>query len=81
MYEAVRTYDITKLHAFPFSAHQKGETVPAGKLDGQVPILLKKDRMHRLMELGNTLKADFELRNRGIKRPVLLEKKIDTHRQ
>lgn len=81
MYEAVRRYDITKLHAFPFSAHQKGETVPAGKLDGQVPTGVKKERMQRLMELGNTLKNDFESRNQGVTRPVLLEKKVDTYWQ
>jgi tRNA A37 methylthiotransferase MiaB len=51
MYDAVQKYAITKLHAFPFSPHQKGESVPAGKLDGQLDITVKRERMNRLMDV------------------------------
>lgn len=50
-YELVRDYNITKLHAFPFSAHTLGESVPAGKFQNQIPEPIKKDRMNRLLAL------------------------------
>jgi threonylcarbamoyladenosine tRNA methylthiotransferase MtaB len=81
MLDAVQKYKITKLHAFPFSPHQKGESVPAGKLDGQLDMTVKRERMNRLMELGDQVRNEFLLRNQGTTRPVLLEKKIDDKRQ
>lgn len=81
MLDAVQKYNITKLHAFPFSPHQKWESVPAGKLDGQLSIDIKKERMHRLMQLGDEVRNDFLSQNDWVSRPVLLEKKIDDKRQ
>lgn len=81
MVDAVEKYSITKLHAFPFSPHQKGETVPAGKLDGQLDIAIKKQRMDVLMATGDRVRNDFLAKNHGVTHPVLLEKKIDDHRQ
>lgn len=81
MLDAVKHYDITKMHAFPFSPHQKWETVPAGKLDGQLDMTIKRARMDELLALAEQLRFRFEHRNHGIKRPVLLEKKLDHGRQ
>gem|GEM_PF-843275 len=81
MADAVQKYKITKLHAFPFSPHQKGETVPAGKLDGQLDISIKKQRMDQLMHVGEMVRNFFLQCNRGVVRPVLLEKKIGNDRQ
>jgi len=81
MVDAVLKYSITKLHAFPFSPHQKGESVPAGKLDGQLAMPVKRERMLRLMQLGDAVRDAFLSRNEGITWPVLLEKKIDDKRQ
>lgn len=81
MLDAVQKYSITKLHAFPFSPHQKGETVPAGKLDGQLAMPLKRERMFRLMQVGDAVREEFLLRNQGSAWSVLLEKKIDDKRQ
>jgi len=50
-YNLVKDCKITKLHAFPFSAHTMGESVPAGKFKDQVSDAVKKDRMNRLMKL------------------------------
>lgn len=50
-FELVRDYNITKVHAFPFSAHTLGESVPAGKFTDQVPETLKQERMARLLSL------------------------------
>jgi threonylcarbamoyladenosine tRNA methylthiotransferase MtaB len=63
MLNAVQKYQITKLHAFPFSPHQKGETVPAGKLDGQLDMTVKRERMNRLMLLGDQVRDEFLRRN------------------
>jgi MiaB/RimO family radical SAM methylthiotransferase len=81
MLDAVKQYDITKMHAFPFSPHQKWETVPAGKLDGQLDMSIKRARMDELLALSEQLRLRFEHRNLGIKRPILLEKKLDSGRQ
>ncbi len=81
MLDAVKKYALTKLHAFPFSPHHKGESVPAGAFVDQIDPSTKKQRMHDILALGASLQADFLARNRGVERPVLLEKKIGTMRQ
>lgn len=74
---SVEEFRITKVHAFPFSAHQKGESVPAGKLKNQVPTAVKKKRMQQILSLAEQIRSDFKQENRGVTRPVLLEKKRD----
>ncbi|GHV27812.1 hypothetical protein FACS1894176_10030 [Bacteroidia bacterium] len=49
--EGIKTYNITKLHAFPFSNHHKGETIPASLYPDQVPQEIKKEREARLLEV------------------------------
>jgi tRNA A37 methylthiotransferase MiaB len=49
--EGVKEYGITKLHAFPFSDHHKGEIVPASLSPDQVPQEVKKERERRLLEV------------------------------
>jgi len=58
-YELVRDYNITKLHAFPFSEHSLGEWVPAGRFKHQIPEQIKKERMNRLLLLGEEVARDF----------------------
>lgn len=79
--EVISAYGLTKLHAFPFSPHHKGESVPAGSFPDQIPQAIKKQRMREILALGESLQADFLARNRGLQRPVLLEKKVDAMRQ
>jgi tRNA A37 methylthiotransferase MiaB len=47
--EGVKEYGITKLHAFPFSDHHKGEIVPASLYPDQVAQEVKKERENRLL--------------------------------
>jgi threonylcarbamoyladenosine tRNA methylthiotransferase MtaB len=47
----IQEFGITKLHAFPFSAHQKGERVPASFYPNQIAQTIKKERTARLLEL------------------------------
>jgi len=42
---------ISKLHVFPFSSHQLGDTVPASKLDWQIDLKTKKEREAKLIKV------------------------------
>jgi len=55
----VRDFKITKLHAFPFSPHTMGESVPAGSFKNQVDEKIKKERMQRLLSLGEKNREAF----------------------
>ncbi len=48
-YKLCKKY-ISKLHVFPFSSHQLGDTVPASKYE-QIPMNIKKEREKQLMEV------------------------------
>ena len=74
-YNLVKEYKITKLHAFPFSAHTMGESVPAGKFKEQVDEKVKKDRMNRLLELWEENREEFIRSQIGKPLKVLIEKK------
>jgi len=73
-YNLVADYKITKLHAFPFSAHTMGESVPAWKFKDQVPEHIKKDRMNRLMELGDSVREAFKTSQKWKTFKILVEK-------
>ncbi len=57
--DLVRACKITKLHAFPFSPHEYGENVPAGFFGDQLSDEIKKDRMKRLNEIWDEIRAEF----------------------
>ncbi|MCD5375480.1 radical SAM protein [Candidatus Gracilibacteria bacterium] len=73
-YNLVKDCKITKLHAFPFSAHTMGESVPAGKFKDQISDSVKKDRMNRLMKLGDDVREEFRNSQRGKTLKILVEK-------
>jgi tRNA A37 methylthiotransferase MiaB len=50
-YELVKNYNITKLHAFPFSNHTLGEHVPASFYPNQVDEKIKKERLDNLLKI------------------------------
>jgi tRNA A37 methylthiotransferase MiaB len=70
---AIKDYNITKLHAFPFSDHHKGENVPASLYPDQVPQEIKKERESRLLEIGDKVRNDFIAKNKGTTHQVLIE--------
>ncbi|MDD3145528.1 MAG: radical SAM protein [Candidatus Gracilibacteria bacterium] len=72
-YNLVKEGLITKIHAFPFSAHTLGEGVPAGLFPEQISDLIKKDRMWRLEAIGDSTRDEFIDRNIGNKFEVLIE--------
>jgi len=73
-YKLVADYKITKLHAFPFSAHTMGESVPAGKFKDQVSEHVKKERMNRLMKLGDEVRDTFKASQKWKVFKILVEK-------
>jgi len=73
-YELVRDYNITKLHAFPFSEHSLGEWVPAGRFKHQIPEHIKKERMNSLLSLGEEVAAKFWDSQKWKTLEVLIEK-------
>ena len=72
-YNLVKDWLITKVHAFPFSAHKFWESVPAWKFENQVSDLEKKDRMWYLEFIADSVRDDFIERNIWKKFEVLIE--------
>lgn len=73
-YNLIKDCRITKLHAFPFSAHTMWESVPAGKFKDQVAEHTKKDRMQRLMKLWDDVREEFKNSQKWKILKVLVEK-------
>lgn len=76
--ELIRDYNITKLHAFPFSAHTLGESVPAGKFQNQIPENTKKQRMSDILSLGEEVAKKFLESQKWKVLHVLVEKSNGT---
>lgn len=74
-YALVRDYNITKLHAFPFSAHTMWESVPAGSFKNQVDDKVKKERMDKILELWEKNREKFLESQKWKILKVLIEKK------
>lgn len=55
----VKDYNITKLHAFPFSNHTYWEHVPASFFPNQVDEKIKKERLDRLISLWDEVRNKF----------------------
>ena len=49
--EIVRDFEITQLHAFPFSAHLDHYSVPAGKYEQQIPNHITQSRLKSLLKI------------------------------
>jgi len=57
--DLVKNYWITKVHGFPFSAHNFWETVPASFFPNQIPEKTKKERITKLLEVAKNVRIDF----------------------
>jgi len=55
----IRDYRVTKLHAFPFSAHVSAHSVPAAKLTNQIDQNTKYVRLREMIALGDEIRQDF----------------------
>lgn len=77
----ILNYNITKVHEFPFSWHTKGESVPAWKLDNQIPHSLKLSRKKQLNIVSESVRNIFIEKNKWIMHSVLIEWNKDGHWQ
>jgi tRNA A37 methylthiotransferase MiaB len=75
-YNLVKDWLITKVHAFPFSAHNMWESVPAGKFPDQVDEKIKKERMWEIMNISDQVRDNFIDRNIWKEFQVLIESVI-----
>jgi len=58
-FNTVKKYNITKVHAFPFSDHKLWENVPAWLYPNQIDEKIKRERLNRLIELWDKIRDDF----------------------
>lgn len=72
-YKLVKDWLITKIHAFPFSAHNMWETVPAWKYPNQLSDIVKKERMWKIEEIAEIKRDEFIERNIWKEFKVLIE--------
>lgn len=71
--DLVKNYNITKLHAFPFSNHTFGEHVPASFFPLQVDEKIKKERMDILLAAWDEVRENFITSQKGKILQVLIE--------
>ena len=76
--DLVRQCKITKIHAFPFSPHEYWENVPAGFFGDQISDEVKKDRMKRLNEIWDEIRANFITSQKWKTLKVLVERVSST---
>ncbi len=73
--ENIKKFMINKVHAFPFSDHHIGETIPASLLSDQVDAVTKKGREQEIKKIADALAEEFYQLNRWITHNVLVEGK------
>ncbi len=71
----IKKYNITKLHAFPFSPHEKWEQIPAGLFPNQIDNRTKKLRQKEIIAVWNLVRENFVKESLWLKHDVLIEEK------
>lgn len=72
--EIISKYKITKVHAFPFSAHERNDFIPASQFPNQVSEKNKKSRMQEITKIWDEIREDFLLKNNWAMFNLLIEK-------
>ena len=72
--EIVEKYQISQLHAFPFSAHIDHYGVPAGSYPNQVPNHIIQRRIKLLQKIGDAVFKNWAIKTIGKEVKVLVEK-------
>ncbi|PID84412.1 hypothetical protein CSB09_01215 [Candidatus Gracilibacteria bacterium] len=72
--QLVKDFQISSLHAFPFSPHIDHYSVPAGKFANQVPNHLSQRRVKEIIAAGEQAKQALFEQSTGKKLTVLVEK-------
>jgi MiaB/RimO family radical SAM methylthiotransferase len=71
--DLIEKYEITKVHSFPFSAHNYWENVPAWFFPDQIPENIKKERMKKIEKIAEKVRNNFIEKNIWKKLEVLIE--------
>ncbi|MFA6171683.1 MAG: tRNA (N(6)-L-threonylcarbamoyladenosine(37)-C(2))-methylthiotransferase MtaB [Patescibacteria group bacterium] len=71
-YNFIREMKFSRLHVFPFSAHEK---TPAARLPFRVPEEIKSERAAKLKSLGEKMALDYKNKFRGRSLFVVIENK------
>ena len=74
----VRDFQITQLHAFPFSAHLDHYNVPAGTFPDQIPNHIAQKRLKHLMKVGKEAFMNLSESMQGKIVRVLIEKRDES---
>lgn len=72
--DLVKDFQISQLHAFPFSAHLDHYHVPAGSFPDQIPNHITQNRLKHLMQIGKEVFKNFAESMQRKKVRVLIEK-------
>jgi len=72
--EIINKYKITKVHAFPFSAHERSDFIPASQFPNQISEKVKKSRMKEIIRIWDKIREDFLLENNWAMLNLLIEK-------
>ena len=76
-YNLVKDFNITKVHAFPFSNHTLGEHVPASFFPNQVDEKIKKERLDRLLKVWEETREKFINSQKWKTLEILIESEKD----
>ena len=70
----IEKYNITKVHAFPFSAHENRDFIPASKFPNQVKNHIKMERLRMIIRKWDEVRINFLKQNSWNKFKLLVEK-------
>ncbi|MDD4333191.1 MAG: tRNA (N(6)-L-threonylcarbamoyladenosine(37)-C(2))-methylthiotransferase MtaB [Patescibacteria group bacterium] len=71
-YNFIKKIKFSKLHVFPFSAHEK---TPAAKMSGRVNVKIIKERTEKLRKLGEKLEKEYRRKFIGKRLEVIVDGK------
>ncbi|EKE29632.1 MAG: MiaB-like protein tRNA modifying enzyme [uncultured bacterium (gcode 4)] len=72
--DILKRFNISKVHAFPFSAHENRDTIPAAKFPNQVKNHIKNTRMKEILALWDDIRNWFLKDNSWRELKLLIEK-------
>lgn len=72
--DLLEKYNITKLHAFPFSAHKSHYSIPAWSFPNQIDDKIKRERMSEIASKAEAVRESFCKKNNWKTLKILVEK-------
>lgn len=72
--DIIRRFQITKVHAFPFSKHENRDSIPAAKFPNQIKNHIKSERMKDILKAWENIRNQFLSDNSNKELKLLIEK-------